>query len=49
MRKLDSRIDKNERAGGFKSKEKVESSTSLVEPPPDAPDWAILTVEQIAS
>ena len=41
VKKLDARIEKTEKAGGFKSKEKLISSVSLLEPPPDAPDWAI--------
>ena len=45
IRKLDSRIEKNERADGFKSKQKSpSSSSSVLGPLPDAPDWAVQTV-----
>ena len=45
IRKLDSRIEKNERDDGFKSKQKSpSSSSSALGPPPDAPDWAVQTV-----
>ena len=44
IRKLDSRIEKNERDDGFKSKQKSPSSSSVLGPPPDAPDWAVQTV-----
>ncbi|CAI8019518.1 hypothetical protein GBAR_LOCUS11729 [Geodia barretti] len=37
VKKLDARIEKNEKAGGFKSKDKLQSCLSLLEPPPDAP------------
>ena len=44
-RELDSRIEKNERDDGFKSKQKSpSSSSSVLGPPPDAPDWAVQTV-----
>ena len=42
VKKLDSRIEKNERAGGFKSKTKVISSPSPLEPPLNAPQWAVV-------
>ena len=41
VKKLDARIEKNEKAGVFKSKDKLLSRLSLLEPPPDAPDWAV--------
>ena len=44
-RELDSRIEKNERDDGFKSKQtSPSSSSSVLGPPPDAPDWAVQTV-----
>ncbi|CAI8044657.1 hypothetical protein GBAR_LOCUS24755, partial [Geodia barretti] len=36
VKKLGARIEKNEEAGGFKSKDKLLSCLSLLEPPPDA-------------
>ena len=33
VKKLDTRIEKNEKSGGFKSKDKLISSVSLLEPP----------------
>ena len=42
IRKLDSRIEKDD---GFKSKQtSPSSSSSVLGPPPDAPDWAVQTV-----
>ena len=44
VKKLDSWLEKNARAaaGGFKSKTKVISSPSSLEPPQDAPLWAVV-------
>ena len=41
VKKLDTRIEKNEKSGDFKSKDKIISSVSLLEPPADAPGWAV--------
>ena len=41
VKKLDTRIEKNEKSGGFKSKDKLISSVSLLEPPADAPGWTV--------
>ena len=41
VKKLDKRLRKSERVSGFAAKNKVLSSPSLLQPPANAPEWAV--------
>ena len=47
VKKLDKRLRKNERVGGFAAKNKVLSSPSLIETPADAPEWTVQSMVSI--